>query len=332
MTFKAEILYKYKSEELYQACIEVFDALPLAALITGSDVGDCLAVHGGIGPDLYLVSQIEQIDRFCEPPMCGIMADILWSDPLEPPNFRNRSAFAENGSDVVIEEDSDEGDSDEGADGLNGNTGSGYDDPLLKKRIIEWQRTTFVNNTIRKTSYQFGFAAIAPFLKRNRLACVIRAHQVVGEGAKEHFFMTQQEFPMVVTVFTAPNYCDMYGNKGAVLKILDDDFEYHQFDAVSHPFHLPNFVVVLGFSVPYIMESLVSILANLVVAIKEENASNTDPNKTERDKKLSEKMLQMRHRLREHEQKRKEVTQQFLLVDHPNFAKFERAVEMDAKN
>ena len=67
--------------------------------------------------------------------------------------------------------------------------------------------------------------------------------------------MAQQEFPLVVTVFTAPNYCDMYGNKGAVLKILDDDFEYHQFDAVSHPFYLPNFVDVLGFSVPYIMES-----------------------------------------------------------------------------
>jgi len=329
MTFKAELLYKYKSEELYEACVELFDALPLAALITGSDVGDCLAVHGGIGPDLYLISQIEQLDRFCEPPMNGVMADILWSDPLEPPNFRSNSAFSdgEEADDVVVDEDSDE---DSDGDELGG--GSGYDDPLLKKRIAEWQQVTYVNNTIRKTSFQFGFSAIAPFLKRNHLACVIRAHQVVGEGAKEHFFMAQQEFPLVVTVFTAPNYCDMYGNKGAVLKILDDDFEYHQFDAVSHPFYLPNFVDVLGFSVPYIMESLVSILANLVVAIKEENASNTDPMKSERDKKLSEKMLQMRHRLREHEQKRKEVTQQFLRVDHPNFAKFEKAVEMDAKN
>jgi len=331
MTFKAELLYKYKSEELYEACVELFNALPLAALITGSDVGDCLAVHGGIGPDLYLISQIEQVDRFCEPPMSGVMADILWSDPLEPPNFRSRNAFpdGEENDGVVIEEDSDE-DSDDGCDSLT--TSGGYDDPLLKKRISEWQQVTFVSNTIRKTSFQFGFSAISPFLKRNRLACVIRAHQVVGEGAKEHFFMAQQEFPLVVTVFTAPNYCDMYGNKGAVLKILDDDFEYHQFDAVSHPFYLPNFVDVLGFSVPYIMESLVSILANLVVAIKEENASNSDPMKSERDKKLSEKMLQMRHRLREHEQKRKEVTQQFLRVDHPNFAKFEKAVEMDAKN
>jgi len=329
MTFKAELLYKYKSEELYEACIELFDALPLAALITGSDVGDCLAVHGGIGPDLYLVSQIEHLDRFCEPPMSGVMADILWSDPLEPPNFRSRSSFADGeGDGVVIEEDSDD-DSDDGSDEVGE---GGYDDPLLKKRIAEWQQVTYVSNTIRKTSFQFGYSAIAPFLKRNRLACVIRAHQVVGEGAKEHFFMAQQEFPLVVTVFTAPNYCDMYGNKGAVLKILDDDFEYHQFDAVSHPFYLPNFVDVLGFSVPYIMESLVSILANLVVAIKEENASNNDPMKSERDKKLSEKMLQMRHRLREHEQKRKEVAQQFLRVDHPNFAKFEKAVEMDAQN
>jgi len=256
----------------------------------------------------------------------------LWSDPLEPPNFRSRNVLGDGGSDIVIEDDSDEeSDDDDDDDGLGG-SGSVFDDPLIKKRISDWQNIAFVSNNIRKTSFQFGFSAIVPFLKRNRLACVIRAHQVVGEGAKEHFFMSQQEFPLVVTVFTAPNYCDMYGNKGAVLKILDDDFEYHQFDAVSHPFYLPNFVDVLGFSVPYIMESLVSILANLVVAIKEENARSTDKSKTERDKKLSEKMLQMRHRLREHEQKRKAVAQQFLLVDHPNFAKFKKALEIDAKN
>ena len=88
------------------------------------------------------------------------------------------------------------------------------------------------------------------------------------------------------------------------------------------------------------------------MAIKEENATSTNPAKMERDKKLSEKMLQMRHRLREHEQKRIEVARQFLHVDHrlfhffmrypvlvslcarstANYAKFKKAVEMDAKN
>lgn len=259
MTFKSEVLYKYKSEELYDACVDLFDALPLAAVISGSDVGDCLAVHGGIGPELYLVSQIEQVDRFREPPMSGIMADILWSDPLEPPNFRQRSAARECPADIIVDSDDDSSDSSSGAESsgssIGGDDSDGYQDPVVRRRISEWQKITFVSNTIRQTSFQFGYSAVAPFLKRNHLACIIRAHQVVDEGAKEHFFMSRQEFPLVVTVFTAPNYCDMYGNKGAVLKVLQDDFEYHQFDAVSHPFYLPNFQDLLGFSVPYIMES-----------------------------------------------------------------------------
>ena len=27
-----------------------------------------------------------------------------------------------------------------------------------------------------------------------------------------------QDFPMVITIFSAPNYCDVYNNKGAVIK------------------------------------------------------------------------------------------------------------------
>ena len=266
MTFKSEVLYKYKSEELYDACVDLFDALPLAAVIGGSDVGDCLAVHGGIGPELYLVSQIEQIDRFREPPLYGPMCDILWSDPLEPPNFRQRNVVRQCTSGVVLDSDdesscsSSSSSSSSDSDSIGGEDNDGYQNPVIRRRIGEWQKITFVSNTIRQTSFQFGYSAVAPFLKRNRLACVIRAHQVVDEGAKEHFFMSRQEFPLVVTVFTAPNYCDMYGNKGAVLKVLQDDFEYHQFDAVSHPFYLPNFQDLLGFSVPYIMESCLLFL------------------------------------------------------------------------
>jgi len=26
------------------------------------------------------------------------------------------------------------------------------------------------------------------------------------------------EFPVVITVFSAPNYCDVYNNKGAIVK------------------------------------------------------------------------------------------------------------------
>lgn len=43
----------------------------------------------------------------------------------------------------------------------------------------------------------------------------------------------------LITVFSAPNYCDQMGNKGALLR-FDSDLEYvvKQFDAVPHPAHI----------------------------------------------------------------------------------------------
>ena len=39
-----------------------------------------------------------------------------------------------------------------------------------------------------------------------------------------------------ITIFSAPNYCDSVGNKGAYINIKPDlELEFHQFDAVPHP-------------------------------------------------------------------------------------------------
>ncbi|KAI9451336.1 Metallo-dependent phosphatase [Russula earlei] len=79
-TFKRECLHKY-SENVYEACIESFSALPIAALLDGK----FFCVHGGISPELNTVSDIDRINRFMEPPSSGLLCDLLWSDPV--PNF-----------------------------------------------------------------------------------------------------------------------------------------------------------------------------------------------------------------------------------------------------
>lgn len=33
-----------------------------------------------------------------------------------------------------------------------------------------------------------------------------------------HKWNSKDPFPPVITIFSAPNYCDTYGNKGAILK------------------------------------------------------------------------------------------------------------------
>ncbi|KAF8586798.1 Metallo-dependent phosphatase [Ramaria rubella] len=89
-TFKKECtcLHKY-SPKIYEACIRSFRSLPLAALVDDR----FLCVHGGIGPDLKTLADIDKVHRFQEPGMDGLLCDILWADPIEnysrllPPGF-----------------------------------------------------------------------------------------------------------------------------------------------------------------------------------------------------------------------------------------------------
>lgn len=64
---------------MWRACCDVFDYIPLSALIDGQ----VLAVHGGLSPAVDRLDQLRLIDRIREVPHDGPMSDILWSDPEE---------------------------------------------------------------------------------------------------------------------------------------------------------------------------------------------------------------------------------------------------------
>jgi len=59
--------------------------------------------------------------------------------------------------------------------------------------------------------------AACKFLEKNGLLTIIRAHEAQIEGFKMHRW-GGSFFPLVITIFSAPNYCDSYNNKGAVIK------------------------------------------------------------------------------------------------------------------
>jgi serine/threonine-protein phosphatase 5 len=82
----------------------------------------------------------------------------------------------------------------------------------------------------RGVGFAFGPDVAQAFLQRNHLKFIIRSHEVKEEGyLVEHDGKT-------ITVFSAPNYCDSMGNKGAFIH-LDASMEprFTKFEAVPHP-------------------------------------------------------------------------------------------------
>ena len=77
--FYAEIVANYGHAKIWSMCNDLFDLLPISALIDGK----FFCVHGGLSPDAPLVEYISEIERKDEVPTEGLMADLLWSDPIE---------------------------------------------------------------------------------------------------------------------------------------------------------------------------------------------------------------------------------------------------------
>ena len=73
-------------------------------------------------------------------------------------------------------------------------------------------------NDSRECSIYFGAELAEQFLKDNKLQTIIRGHQVFQQGFKSYNWL-KREVPMAITIFSAPNYCNTYGNKGAVMRI-----------------------------------------------------------------------------------------------------------------
>jgi len=76
--FREECEYKY-DVGVYNAVMDSFDTLPLAATINGK----FLCVHGGLSPELPNLKAVNGVNRFQEPPREGLLCDLLWSDPSE---------------------------------------------------------------------------------------------------------------------------------------------------------------------------------------------------------------------------------------------------------
>lgn len=83
---------------------------------------------------------------------------------------------------------------------------------LEDKDVLGWG----VNE--RGVSFTFNEDVVNKFLNRHDLSLICRAHQVVEDGYE--FFAKRQ----LVTLFSAPNYCNEFDNAGAIMSVSKNLF------------------------------------------------------------------------------------------------------------
>lgn len=219
--------FNFKDECSYKYSPAMYDAIMASFdnLPLAATVNNSFfCVHGGLSPDLNSLREIHDLDRFSEVPREGPMCDLLWSDPYEDEADEER-----------------ENENDEAS-----------------------QSAFFGYNETRQCSYVFGVEAVKQFLTDNKLTSIIRAHEAQVDGYKMHMVNKQSGIPRVITIFSAPNYCDVYKNKAACLKFDSNVLNIKQFIDSPHPYYLPNFMDVFQWSLPFVAEKVTDMLANIL--------------------------------------------------------------------
>jgi serine/threonine-protein phosphatase 2B catalytic subunit len=101
-------------------------------------------------------------------------------------------------------------------------------------------------------------------LKENKFLSIIRAHEVQIDGYKFHRWGGNASFPSVITVFSAPNYCGSYKNKGAVILLDNQEMKVKQYKYVAEPYRLEGGLDAISWSLPFLAEKIQEMLEDML--------------------------------------------------------------------
>ena len=179
------------------------------------------------------------------------MCDLLWSDPTEDYGSENES--------LTLMATRRQSDPVKSPSATNVSSGQFY-----------------LPNTTRGCSYFYTYAGISEFLVHNQILSVIRAHEAQDIGYRMYKKSTNTGFPSLITLFSAPNYCDVYQNKAAILKYENNVINIRQFNCSSHPYWLPNFMNVFTWSLPFVGEKINDVLLKILNICTDEELAKHD--------------------------------------------------------
>lgn len=81
--FYDECVKKYGDTKVWRYFTDLFDYLPLSAVVGGQ----LFCLHGGLSPHIETLADVAELDRIIEVPDSGPICDLLWSDPSEETGF-----------------------------------------------------------------------------------------------------------------------------------------------------------------------------------------------------------------------------------------------------
>ena len=151
-----------------------------------------------------------------------------------------------------------------------------WSDPVEKDE--EALTVSWVENSTRGCSYVFGAKAATPFLTKNDILSIIRAHEAQLEGFKMYKWNNNVDFPSVITIFSAPNYCDVYNNKAAVISFKNNMVNIQQYNYSPHPFIFPQFMNIFNWSIPFVSAKISEMLMHIIK--KDPNLDDKDDGNT----------------------------------------------------
>ncbi|CAF0750220.1 unnamed protein product [Adineta ricciae] len=160
------------------------------------------------------------------------------------------------------------------------------------------QTLPWVFNKQRNCSFCFNYSVCERFLIENRILAVIRAHEVVPTGLKFFEKGSLSQFPVLISLFSAPNYCDVYNNTAAII-VYDHrrNFRPVHYRHRPHPFVLPNHENGFEFGhrlmKTYVQEIILALIQGYTKSLS----------RTDRDDVTTEKLKTKEQMLNEHTHK-----------------------------
>jgi len=149
----------------------------------------------------------------------------------------------------------------------------------------------FMHNSVRGCSFLYSYSAACKFLEQNKLLSIIRAHEAQDAGFRMYKKSPDTGFPSLITIFSAPNYLDVYNNKAAVLKYDSNTMNIRQFNCSPHPYLLPNFLNAFTWSLPFVGEKVTEMLVIVLNVCSDEDLETNSETTGETEKQARKEVV-----------------------------------------